>query len=89
MEGSILVAECSESMEGSSSAAECSESEAQDKKTTLSEDNLLDAVYTYLNEGRYPVEASADKKRSVRRKAKKFAVKNGELFYLKKVKKVN
>ncbi len=89
MEGSILVAECSESMEGSSSAAECSESEAQDKKATLSEDNLLDAVYNYLNEGRYPVEASADKKRSVRRKAKKFAVKNGELFYLKKVKKVN
>ncbi len=51
--------------------------------------NLLDAVYNYLSEGRYPVEASADKKRSVRRKAKKFAVKNGELFYLKKVKKVN
>ncbi len=64
MKGSILVAECSESMEGSSSAAECSESEAQDKKTTLSEDNLLDAVYNYLNEGRYPVEASADKKKS-------------------------
>ena len=35
------------------------------------------------------MEASADKKRSVRRKAKKFAVKNGELFYLKNAKKVN
>ncbi len=44
------------------------------------EDNLLDAVYNYINEVRYPVEASADKKRSVRRKAKKFAVENGKLF---------
>ncbi len=58
-------------------AAECSESEAQ---SMSAEDNLLDAVYNYINEVRYPVEASADKKRSVRRKAKKFAVENGDLF---------
>ena len=45
MEGSILVAECSESMEGSSLAAECSESEAQPcLKTTMNVQHQIGAL---------------------------------------------
>ena len=44
--------------------------------------NLVDEVYTYVTEGNYPARASVNVKRIIRRKSKKFSVKDDELFYL-------
>ena len=41
----------------------------------------VDGGYVYITEGRYPAGASANHKRMIRAKAKKFAVRDGELFY--------
>ena len=38
---------------------------------------------TYITEGAYPAGATANEKRVIRKKAKRFAVRNGELFYRK------
>ena len=47
--------------------------------------DLLDEAYLYITEGRYPDGCGADRKRAIRRKAKKFTVNsNGELFYKNK-----
>ena len=48
------------------------------------ENELVEEVYIYLTEGKYPVTCAANRKRIIRRKAEKFRVQNGELFYLKK-----
>ncbi len=54
------------------------------------DDNLLIAnVYDYLAENRYPVGASTNKKRIIRRKAQRFNVRNGELLYIKRIRKVS
>ena len=47
--------------------------------------DLLDEAYLYITEGRYPDGCGADRKRTIRRKAKKFTVNSrGELFFRKK-----
>ena len=48
------------------------------------ENDLVEDVYIYLTEGKYPVDCAANRKRVIRRKAEKFRVRNGELFYIKK-----
>ena len=48
--------------------------------------DLVDAVYLYLTEGIYPNECSSTRKRSIRKKSKKFIIKDGVLFFKKKKK---
>ena len=48
-----------------------------------SEHNLVQKAYIYITEGTYPGGATANEKRVIRKKAKKFAVRNGELVYKK------
>ena len=50
-------------------------------------ENLVGQVFFYLSRREYPEYCSASRKRVIRRKATKFQVKDGELFYLTKVKK--
>ena len=45
------------------------------------ESALLDEAILYITEKRYPEEASENRKRAIRRKAKKFEIQGGELFY--------
>ena len=45
------------------------------------ERDLTGDVYRYLTEGAYPGGATANSKRGIRLKAKKFSVKDGELYY--------
>ena len=49
------------------------------------EEDLVEDVYIYVTEQRYRDGATENRKRAIRNKAKKFEVRNGELFY-KKVK---
>ena len=49
------------------------------------EGELLDGVVHYLTTGEYPTGCPENKKRSIRRKAAKFEVRHGELFYKNKV----
>ena len=49
------------------------------------EDQLLEGVVHYISTGEYPSGCSENQKRSIRRKAKKFQIKDGELFYMNKV----
>lgn len=49
------------------------------------DDQLLAGVVDYLTTGEYPSGCSENQKRSIRRKAEKFEVTDGELFYIKKV----
>ncbi len=46
---------------------------------------LLDDVVKYLTTKAYSENADSNKKRSIRRKAKKFEVRHGEMFYKNKV----
>ena len=48
------------------------------------ENDLVEDVYVYMTEGKYPVDCAANRKRVIRRKSEKFRVRNGELFYIKK-----
>ena len=48
--------------------------------------DLVDAVYLYLTEGIYPNKCSSFRKRSIRKKSKKFIIKDGVLFFKKKKK---
>ena len=41
----------------------------------------LQNVYSYLAEGKYPLGASKDEKRVIRKKSKKYSVSNGQLTY--------
>ena len=45
------------------------------------DDQLLDQVSSYLVSNKYPDDANECKKRVIRKKAKKFLMKDGELFY--------
>ena len=46
------------------------------------EQDLVQHVYIYLTEGKYPGGASTNEKRVIRRKSKKFSVRDGELDVL-------
>ena len=48
----------------------------------MDSDQLVDYVYLYLTEGIYPSGVTVNQKRSIRKKARKFKMLNGELFYL-------
>ena len=43
---------------------------------------LVEQACLYLSNGDYPSGASSDQKRSIRRKAKKLRVRNGDIFFL-------
>ena len=47
------------------------------------ENDLLEKAYTYITSKTYPDGASSNEKRTIRRKAAKFVVRNGELLYRK------
>jgi len=49
-----------------------------------SEDELLDKVYLYIMEKRYPDGATKDCKRIIRKKALKFYIIDGEMYLTKK-----
>ena len=48
--------------------------------------DLVEQAYRYLTERRYPNGATENRKRAIRNKAKRFIIKDGELFYKKKQK---
>ena len=45
------------------------------------EDDLLGKAYTYITEQRYPEGCLPNEKQTIRKKAAKFVVRNGELMY--------
>ena len=46
--------------------------------------NLVQEAYVYLTERRYPIGCVDSRKRSIRKKAGKFVVRDGVLFFKKK-----
>jgi hypothetical protein len=50
------------------------------------QDDLVQEAYIYLVEHRYPPNCSQQRKRTIRRKAEKFEVRDGELFIMKQKK---
>ena len=52
----------------------------------LNSQDLIDNIYTFVTENRYPEGATVGQKRTIRRKAAKFEVCDGELFYKKTTK---
>ena len=48
--------------------------------------NLVEEAYEYLVRNVYPVVASVSRKRCIRRKAQKFVVRGGEMYFKKKKK---
>ena len=55
--------------------------EAQAEERT---EQLIEQAYTYLREKTYPDGCSETRKRVIRKKAAKFEVKDGELYYKQK-----
>ena len=47
---------------------------------------LVEQAYDYLTASRYPPECTENRKRVIRKKAKKFEIKDGQLFYKQKQK---
>ena len=45
-----------------------------------SDDKIIEQVFIYRTKNRYPDSANESKKRAIRKKAKKFVMKDGELF---------
>ena len=45
-------------------------------------EDIVEHVYNHLTMRAYPVECNENKKRTIRKKAKKFLVRDGELFYI-------
>ena len=43
--------------------------------------SMIDDVYNYLKEGVYRKGATSSRKRVIRRKAAKFEIKDGEIYY--------
>ena len=60
----------------------------EEKDKAQHEQQLLEEAFAYRTEGKYPEGASDNKKRVIRKKANKFEVKDGELFYKQNYKKV-
>ena len=48
--------------------------------------DLVEEAYRYLTDKTYPNGTTENRKRAIRNKAKKFIIKDGELFYRKKQK---
>ena len=48
--------------------------------------DLVEQAYRYLTDKTYPNGATENRKRAIRNKAKRFIIKDGELFYKKKQK---
>ena len=48
--------------------------------------DLIDNIFIFVTENRYPEGATVGQKRTIRRKAAKFEVREGELFYKKTTK---
>ena len=48
--------------------------------------DLVQEAYMYLTQQRYPLGCADSRKRSIRKKAAKFVVRDGELFFKKKKK---
>ena len=46
-------------------------------------DDLIDEAFVYLSEKKYSDEASATRKRIIRKKAEKFVIVDRELYYYK------
>ena len=46
------------------------------------DDDIVEQVYHYLTKSEYPSGVSEHRKRGIRKKAKRFAVKDGELYYI-------
>lgn len=61
----------------------------EDIKEARAEEDLIDAVYNYLTSKKYPDGCAPCKKRQIRKKAEKFLVVKGELFYQQRNKQVN
>ena len=55
-----------------------------DDKESDSDLKLVEHAFLYLNEKTYPPDCTKNEKRSIRRKAEKLVVVNGELFCKKK-----
>ena len=51
---------------------------------SIEDSELLEAVYEYIISLKYPVSCSENRKRAIRRKAKKFQVKDGVLYYIQR-----
>lgn len=49
--------------------------------------DLVEAAYQYITDTSYPDGCSKEQKRTIRRKATKFVVRNGVMFFKKKKKK--
>lgn len=47
---------------------------------------LVEQAFVYLTTSKYPVDCSENRKRVVRKKSKKFELRDGELFYKQKQK---
>jgi len=54
--------------------------------TSCAETDLVEQAYQYLSTRSYPTGCSDNRKRVIRKKAKRFEVRDGELYYKKKVK---
>ena len=61
-------------------------SESEDIEDIQPEQQLLDDAVLYLQENRYRDDCTKNEKRSIRRKAKKFMLQDGDLLYTKKTK---
>ena len=48
--------------------------------------DLVEQVYQYITAGTYPIGCSQNKKRIIRKKSKRFRIRDGELLYLEKCK---
>ena len=53
-------------------------------ENSTEENDLIDDVHQYLTSSKYPDQCSENRKRSIRRKSKKFEVKDGVLHFRKK-----
>ena len=47
----------------------------------MEEESWIECVYEYLSRGSYPTGATSSKKRFIRRKAGKFEIEDGEMYY--------
>jgi hypothetical protein len=50
----------------------------------MNEKNAYDEIFNYICDGSYPSGAEKDQKRNLRKKAEKFVLKDGALFYVGK-----
>ena len=49
--------------------------------SNVCEEELIEKACTYVTSAEYPVQASKNERRSIRRKAKKFSLKHGDIHY--------